>query len=71
MTWLMLALLVVLAVAAPLFGADTRDGLDWLRGHFWLPRTKRFRATGGPSSVLRPTEPDRPPRTTAAACGCP
>jgi hypothetical protein len=41
-----LALVIALAVLAPLFGADTRDGLDWTPGHFWLrhrpaPRGRR------------------------------
>ncbi len=32
--WIIL-LLVALAVLGPLFGTDTRDGLDWTPGHFW------------------------------------
>lgn len=35
---LTLALLVSLAILGPLFGADSRDGLDWARNHFWLRR---------------------------------
>lgn len=30
--------IIALAVLGPLFGRDTRDGLDWARGNFWLPR---------------------------------
>jgi uncharacterized membrane protein YczE len=33
-----LAILVVLALLACRFGADSRDGLDWTPGHFWLRR---------------------------------
>lgn len=38
--YLILAL-IALAVLGPLFGRDTRDGLDWARGNFWLPRRTR------------------------------
>jgi hypothetical protein len=38
---LVLAILVVLAVLAPLFGADSRDGLDWAPDNFWLRRRSR------------------------------
>ncbi|WP_233358728.1 membrane protein YczE [Thermomonospora amylolytica] len=40
---LMLALLVAPALLAPRFGADSRDGLDWAPGHFWLSRRYRPR----------------------------
>lgn len=33
-----LALFIALAVLGPLFGADSRDGLDWTRNNFWLRR---------------------------------
>jgi hypothetical protein len=33
-----LAFFVLLAILAPLIGADSRDGLDWARDHFWLSR---------------------------------
>jgi hypothetical protein len=33
--WILLAL-IALAILGPLFGADSRDGLDWRSGHFWL-----------------------------------
>ncbi|GAA2424257.1 hypothetical protein GCM10010191_40700 [Actinomadura vinacea] len=39
--WLVLALIIALAVLGPLFGADSRDGLDWARGDFWLRRRLR------------------------------
>jgi hypothetical protein len=29
MSWLVLAFIVTVAVLAPIFGADTRDGRDW------------------------------------------
>lgn len=38
------ALFVALAILAPLFGADDRDGLDWAPGHFWF---RRHPAPGG------------------------
>lgn len=33
-----LGLIIALAVLGPLFGADSRDGLDWTRNNFWLRR---------------------------------
>lgn len=36
--YLVLAMLVLPAVLGPLFGADTRDGLDWAPDNFWLRR---------------------------------
>jgi hypothetical protein len=33
-----LALFIALAILTPLFGADSRDGLDWSAGHFWFHR---------------------------------
>jgi hypothetical protein len=33
-----LAIIVALAVLAPIFGADTRDGLNWTPNNFWLQR---------------------------------
>lgn len=42
----MLALLIALAVLGPLFGADSRDGLDHAPGHFWRRRPFRLRTTG-------------------------
>ncbi|GAA0216060.1 hypothetical protein GCM10009527_010170 [Actinomadura nitritigenes] len=37
----MLAIIVVLAVLAPVFGADTRDGLNWTPGSAHLRRPRR------------------------------
>lgn len=34
----MLAIIIALAVLAPVFGADTRDGLNWTPDNFWLRR---------------------------------
>jgi hypothetical protein len=34
----MLAIIIALAVLAPVFGADTRDGLNWTADNFWLRR---------------------------------
>jgi hypothetical protein len=48
--WIALAL-IALAVLGPLYGADSRDGLDWTPGNFWLrrrPRPDRFRSPGSP-----------------------
>ncbi|RKS76372.1 hypothetical protein BZB76_1726 [Actinomadura pelletieri DSM 43383] len=33
------ALIAALAVLGPLFGADSRDGLDWTPNHFWRRRS--------------------------------
>lgn len=64
-----LGLLLSLALLGPLFGADSRDGLDWTPGHFWLPRNDRSRRflkrngnrerIGGARAVagVRPTVP--------------
>ncbi|GAA4235746.1 hypothetical protein GCM10022254_43690 [Actinomadura meridiana] len=46
-----LGLIVVLAVLGPLFGADSRDGLDWTPNHFWMrrrPTVDRIRKTDSP-----------------------
>lgn len=43
--------IIALAVLGPLFGRDTRDGLDWARGNFWL---------------RRPTTPDAPVRSSGS-----
>jgi hypothetical protein len=43
--------LIGLAVLVPLFGADSRDGLDWAPGNFWLRRRfgpDRFRSSDSP-----------------------
>jgi hypothetical protein len=48
----MLAIIILLAVLAPIAGADTRDGLNWTPGNFWLsrrsarPRKERIRSAG-------------------------
>ncbi|SEF97409.1 hypothetical protein SAMN04489712_102676 [Thermomonospora echinospora] len=36
--YFVIGMLITLAVLGPLFGADTRDGLDWAPGNFWLRR---------------------------------
>ncbi|GAA4343585.1 hypothetical protein BJY14_005429 [Actinomadura luteofluorescens] len=46
-----LGLIIALAVLGPLFGADSRDGLDWTPNHFWLRRRTAkapVRRTGSP-----------------------
>jgi hypothetical protein len=45
---IVLALIVALAVLGPLFGADSRDGLDWAKNSFWLKRrgSASFRSRG-------------------------
>ncbi len=35
---IMLGLIVAAAVLGPLFGSDTRDGLDWAPNAFWQRR---------------------------------
>lgn len=49
----MLAILVVLAIAAPLFGANSRDGLDWAKNHFWQPRNVKTADSPAPAAVAR------------------
>jgi hypothetical protein len=50
-----LAILITLAVLAPVLGADSRDGLDWAPNHFWRRRrsVKRVKRTDshGPASA--------------------
>jgi hypothetical protein len=52
-----IAILVVLAVLAPIFGADSRDGLDWTPNNFWLRRRSRRQLktidSRGPASAGR------------------
>jgi hypothetical protein len=51
---LILAVLVALAVLGPIFGADSRDGLDWAPNHFWQRRrAARLKKTDsrGPASA--------------------
>ncbi|GAA4128911.1 hypothetical protein GCM10022416_05000 [Actinomadura keratinilytica] len=60
-----------LAVAGPLFGADSRDGLDWAPGDFWLPRRRTARAVRTAGSPARAdgdrAAADRCRRTAPAA----
>jgi hypothetical protein len=49
MQWFFPAVLVALAILGPLFGTDTRDGLSWARGHFWLPRTTPVKSADSPA----------------------
>ncbi len=50
---IMLGLIVAAAVLGPLFGADSRDGLDWTPNAFWLRRrdtyARRFRRSDSPA----------------------
>jgi hypothetical protein len=52
---LVLALFVVLAAVSPFIGADSRDGLDWTRNHFWLRRRTALRTSDSraPASAVR------------------
>ena len=34
MVWMLLGLFIVLALLAPIFGADSRDSRDWTRSTF-------------------------------------
>ncbi|GGT59782.1 hypothetical protein BJ999_007344 [Actinomadura citrea] len=46
-----LGLIIALAVLGPLFGADSRDGLDRTPNNFWLRRRRAqapVRRTGSP-----------------------
>ncbi len=49
-----LGLIVALAVLGPLFGSDSRDGLDWAPNNFWLRRRTAqppVRTTGSPGQA--------------------
>ena len=61
---IVLALVVASAALAPLLGADTRDGLDWARGNFWLRRRPR------PESIRTSDSPESASAAPAAAAGC-
>ncbi len=52
-----LGIIIALAVLGPLFGSDSRDGLDWTPRNFWLRR----RASADP--VKTPVVPDGRPGT--------
>ncbi|GII61374.1 hypothetical protein Skr01_14590 [Sphaerisporangium krabiense] len=58
MSWLVLAFIVAVAVLAPLFGADTRDGRDW------KPRAVHAPRVTGRLSALR-TRDSRVPASAA------
>ncbi|REE98430.1 hypothetical protein DFJ69_3919 [Thermomonospora umbrina] len=58
-----LALFVALAVLGPLFGRDSRDGLDWAPDHFWRRRRTERRASRTRNRVRRR---DSPARTSEA-----
>ncbi|MFV2175214.1 hypothetical protein ACFHW2_12990 [Actinomadura sp. LOL_016] len=58
--FLMLALIIALAVLGPLFGADSRDGLDHAPDHFWRRRPFRPSRTGSPSSTASAPASARP-----------
>ena len=65
----MLGFFTLLAVLAPLFGADSRDGLDWAGHHFFRPGDPD-RADTGPE-VLRTSDSPAPAGVArAAAAGC-
>jgi hypothetical protein len=60
--WIVLALFTALAVLGPLFGADSRDSLDWAPGHFWRPRRRPV-----PDPVRSSDSPARPAGDRASA----
>jgi hypothetical protein len=70
--YLVLAILVSLAVLGPLFGADTRDGLDWTPDNFWLRRRSpaRDRRSRARSRVKRTGSHARASEARAAGDGC-
>ena len=60
-----LGLFAALAVLGPLFGADSRDGLDWTPNNFWL-RRRPAPAPSGPVSAGGTTPRNRPVRKTGS-----
>lgn len=62
---LVLVIFVALAVLAPIFGADSRDGLDWIPDNFWLRRR-----SGGAAGVKRTDSRAPASAGRAAADGC-
>ena len=56
-----LGLIIALAVLGPLFGADSRDGLDWTPNNFWLRRRSI------PDPVRTTDSPGRPNGGRASA----
>lgn len=61
---IVLALIVVLGLLAPVFGADSRDGLDWTPDSFWMRRRRSpgtVRKSGSPA-------PAAAGRASADAC---
>jgi hypothetical protein len=59
----MLAFFVLLAILTPLFGADTRDGLDWACDHLGLRRheSRELKTSDSPAPACA---------GRAAAAGC-
>ena len=49
----MFALFVALAALTPFFGTDSRDGLDWTAGNFWLRRRSGRRSLGARAHATR------------------
>jgi hypothetical protein len=70
----MLAFFALLAILAPLFGADSRDGLDWARDHFWLrrrPGRRDLDPDDRDRGGLRMSDSPAPPSAApASAAGC-
>ncbi|RAY14258.1 hypothetical protein DPM19_14870 [Actinomadura craniellae] len=60
-----LLFLIALAVLGPLFGADTRDSLDWAPHAFWH-RRRDARRRRSPARTSRPGE-TTPARTSRPA----
>ncbi|MEV0406089.1 hypothetical protein [Actinoallomurus sp. NPDC050550] len=65
--WTMFAIVVALAVLGPLVGADSRDGLDWARNHFWLRRRTAEKAATARTSEAATRAHVREHRTVPAA----
>lgn len=69
-----IAILVVLAILGPLIGADSRDGLDWTPGAFWLRRRsgpERKRPDRGPGTAGEPAAASPAPAAASAAPAAP
>jgi hypothetical protein len=72
---IMLGLIVAVAVLGPLFGSDSRDGLDWAPNGFWLPRRDTCakdlgKSDAGKSEVRRSDSPAPAAGGRASADAC-
>lgn len=68
--FIVLALIAAAALLAPLFGTDTRDGLDWAPNNFWLRRRGSGSGRSRPHGFRRTGSHARTSEARGAADAC-